>query len=57
MTLSEKHTIEMDNAVNRVVTAILVQVRTNISTLYTYLSKINIADTDRCVCSFLTLIY
>lgn len=36
---------------------ILVQVRTNKSRLYTYLSKINIADTDRCRCSFPTLVY
>jgi hypothetical protein len=38
------------NALNRTAATILVQLRTKILRLNTYLSKINIADTDRCEC-------
>jgi hypothetical protein len=38
------------NALNRKAAATLVQLRTNISRLNTYLSKINVAETDRCEC-------
>ena len=48
--LPGKHTIELYNALNRTAATILVQLRTNISRLNTYPSKINIADTDRCEC-------
>ncbi|THW03068.1 hypothetical protein D6D24_10740, partial [Aureobasidium pullulans] len=45
--LPGKHTTKLYNALNRTAAAILVQLRTNISRLNTYLSKINVADTDR----------
>ncbi|CAD0029207.1 unnamed protein product [Aureobasidium pullulans] len=48
--LPGKHTIRLYNALNRTAAAILVQLRTNISRLNTYLSKINAADTDKCEC-------
>jgi ribonuclease HI len=48
--LPGKHTNKLYNALNRTAAAILVQLRTNISRLNTYLSKINVADTDRCEC-------
>ena len=48
--LPGKHTIKLYNALNRTAAAILVQLRTNISRLNTYLSKINAADTDKCEC-------
>lgn len=48
--LPGKHIVKIYNALNRKAAAILVQLRTNISRLNTYLSKIDIADTDRCEC-------
>jgi hypothetical protein len=45
-----KHTVKIYNALNRTAAAILAQLRTNISRLNIYLSKINVADTDRCEC-------
>ena len=48
--LPGKHTNKIHNALNRTAPAILVQLRTNISRLNTYLSKINVADTDRSEC-------
>jgi ribonuclease HI len=48
--LPGKHTNKLYNALNKRSAAILVQMRTNISRLNTYLSKINVADTDRCEC-------
>jgi ribonuclease HI len=48
--LPGKHTTKLYSALNRTAAAILVQLRTNVSRLNTYLSKINIADTDRCEC-------
>ncbi|KAH0182327.1 hypothetical protein KCV03_g10365, partial [Aureobasidium melanogenum] len=48
--LPGKHTTRLYNALNRTAAAILVQLRTNISRLNTYLSKIKVADTDRCEC-------
>jgi len=48
--LPGKHTNKLYNALNRKAAATLVQMRTNISRLNTYLSKINVADTDRCEC-------
>jgi hypothetical protein len=48
--LPGKHTNKLYNALNRKAAAILVQLRTNISRLNTYLSKINVAETDRCEC-------
>jgi hypothetical protein len=43
-----KHFVRIYNALNRTAAATLVQLRTNISRLNTYLRKIIIADTDRC---------
>jgi hypothetical protein len=48
--LPGKHTNKIYNALNRKAAAILVQLRTNISRLNTYLSKINVIETDRCEC-------
>ena len=48
--LPGKHTNKLYNALNRTAAATLVQLRTNISRLNTYLCKINVADTDRCEC-------
>jgi hypothetical protein len=48
--LPGKHTSKLYNALNRTAAAILVQLRTNVSRLNTYLSKINIVDTDRYEC-------
>ena len=48
--LPGKHTNKLYNALNRTAAATLVQLRTNISRLNTYLYKINVADTDRCEC-------
>ncbi|KAG9801086.1 hypothetical protein KCU95_g30, partial [Aureobasidium melanogenum] len=48
--LPGKHTAKLYNALNRTAAAAIVQLRTNISRLNTYLSKINVADTDRCEC-------
>jgi hypothetical protein len=48
--LPGKHTTKGSNALNTTAAAILVQLGANISRLNTYLSKINIADTDRCEC-------
>jgi hypothetical protein len=49
-TVPGKHTVKIYNALNRTAAAILAQLRTNISRLNIYLSKINVADTDRCEC-------
>lgn len=58
MTLSEKHTIKMDNAFNRASSSCHTgPTRTSKSRLYPYLSKINVADTDRCGYSLPTLVY
>ena len=46
--LPGKHTTKLYNALDRTAAAILVQLRTNISRHDTYLSKINVVDTDRC---------
>jgi hypothetical protein len=51
--LPGKHTAKLYNTLNRTAAATLVQLRTNISRLNTYLSKINIADTDRCECGMI----
>jgi hypothetical protein len=48
--LPGKHVNKLYNALNRKAAATLVQLRTNISRLNTYLSKINVAETDRCEC-------
>jgi hypothetical protein len=48
--LPEKHTIKLYNVLNRTAAAILVQLRTNVSRLNTYLSEMNILDTDRYEC-------
>jgi hypothetical protein len=48
--LPGKHVNKLYNALNRKAAAILVQLRTNISRLNTYLSKINVTETDRCEC-------
>jgi hypothetical protein len=46
--LPGKDIVKIYNALNNTAITILVQLRTNISRLNTYLRKINIADTDRC---------
>jgi hypothetical protein len=51
--LPGKHINKLYNALNRTAAAILVQLRTNVSRLNTYLSKINAADTDRCKCGMI----
>jgi ribonuclease HI len=51
--LPGKHVNKLYNALNKKAAAILVQLRTNISRLNTYLSKINITDTDRCECGMI----
>jgi hypothetical protein len=48
--LPGKHTTKLYNALNRTAAAIFVKLRTNISRLNTYLSKINVVDSDRCGC-------
>jgi division protein CdvB (Snf7/Vps24/ESCRT-III family) len=48
--LPGKHINKLYNALNRKAAATLVQLRTNISRLNTYLSRINVVDTDRCEC-------
>ncbi|KAG9511564.1 hypothetical protein KCV07_g10085, partial [Aureobasidium melanogenum] len=48
--LPGKHTNKLYNALNRKSAAVLVQMRTNISRLNTYLRKINVTDTDKCEC-------
>ena len=48
--LPGKHIKKMYNALNKTAASILVQLRTNISRLNTYLHKIKATETDKCEC-------
>jgi ribonuclease HI len=48
--LPGSHTKRMYNTLNRIAASILVQLRTNISRLNTYLYKIKVTETDKCEC-------